>query len=183
MALAERALPGLYQVPYRVEGTLADATYRQKLFDLPERAVRLAVPHELEEIAYEQGTTLEPGDALLVYSGREAFARDNGGVWAGRPSWPGRWAGLHASCLPFIRDNDVAVLGWDMMDAGPADYGLSFSVHGALFYYGVALVDNALLEPLAGACAEEGRHEFMLMIGPLVVIGGTGSPVNPIAMF
>ncbi len=138
---------------------------------------------ELEEIAYEQGTTLEPGDALLVYSGREAFARDNGGVWAGRPSWPGRWAGLHASCLPFIRDNDVAVLGWDMMDAGPADYGLSFSVHGALFYYGVALVDNALLEPLAGACAEEGRHEFMLMIGPLVVIGGTGSPVNPIAMF
>ncbi len=138
---------------------------------------------ELEEIAREQGTTLDPGDALLVYSGREAFARDNGGVWAGRPEWPGRWAGLHASCLPFIRDNDIAVLGWDMMDAGPAAYGLSFSVHGALFYYGVALIDNALLEPLAGACAEEGRREFMLMISPLVVIGGTGSPVNPIAMF
>jgi len=30
---------------------------------------------------------------------------------------------------------------------------------------------------------EEGRDEFMLMIAPLVVIGGTGSPANPLALF
>jgi hypothetical protein len=47
----------------------------------------------------------------------------------------------------------------------------------------VALLDNALLEPLANACAEEGRYEFMISINPLNVIGGTGSPVNPIAVF
>ena len=39
------------------------------------------------------------------------------------------------------------------------------------------------LRPLAEACAEEGRYEFMLTINPLRVIGGTGSPVNPIALF
>ena len=47
----------------------------------------------------------------------------------------------------------------------------------------MALLDNALLEPLANACAEEGRYEFMISINPLNVIGGTGSPVNPIAVF
>jgi hypothetical protein len=39
------------------------------------------------------------------------------------------------------------------------------------------------LEPLAKACAEEGRDEFMLTIAPLPVVGGTGSPANPLAVF
>jgi kynurenine formamidase len=133
---------------------------------------------ELEEIAKEEGITLEPGDAVMVYSGREAFTRAHGS-WAGGSKRPG----LHASCLPFVRDNDVAILGWDMMDASPNEYGIPWAVHGVIFAYGVALLDNALLEPLAQACAEEGRYEFMLTINPLRVIGGTGSPVNPIAVF
>jgi hypothetical protein len=72
---------------------------------------------------------------------------------------------------------------WDMMDAAPNEYNVPWTVHGAIFAYGVALVDNALLEPLAAVCAEEGRYEFMFTINPLVVIGGTGSPANPIAVF
>jgi hypothetical protein len=56
-------------------------------------------------------------------------------------------------------------------------------VHAALFAYGMPLLDNALLEPLAAACAEEGRDDFMLVIAPLRVIGGTGSPANPLAVF
>ena len=134
---------------------------------------------ELEEIAAQEGIEIQPGDAVLVYSGREAYALDNGGVWGGGPGRPG----LHASCLPFIRSNDISILGWDMMDAAPNEYELPWTVHGAIFAYGVALVDNALLEPLAKACGEEQRYEFMLTINPLKVIGGTGSPVNPIAVF
>jgi hypothetical protein len=56
-------------------------------------------------------------------------------------------------------------------------------MHGVLFNFGVALLDNALLEPLAAACAEEDRYEFMFMALPLNVARGTGSPANPIAMF
>ena len=52
-----------------------------------------------------------------------------------------------------------------------------------IFAYGVGLVDDALLEPLAAACAEEGDYEFMLMVLPVVIIGGTGSPANPVALF
>jgi hypothetical protein len=44
-------------------------------------------------------------------------------------------------------------------------------------------LDNALLEPLAQACNEERRYEFMFMALPLKVARGTGSPVNPIALF
>lgn len=134
---------------------------------------------ELEEVARSQGVNLEPGDALLVYSGREAWQAANP-TWGGdRPPSPG----LHASCLPFIRDNDVAILGWDLMDASPNEYGVPWTVHGALFSYGVGLLDNSLLQPVAETCAEEGRYEFMLTIAPLRVVGGTGSPANPIALF
>ena len=134
---------------------------------------------ELADIAAAQGVEIKPGDAVMVYSGREAYAAERGGSWAGDASRPG----LHASCLPFVRDNDIAILGWDMMDASPNEYDVPWSVHGVIFAYGVALLDNALLEPLANACAEEGRYDFMLTINPLKVIGGTGSPVNPIAVF
>ena len=134
---------------------------------------------ELEEIVGAQGVALEPGDALVVYSGREAWQVKHSPGPGYMPPNPG----LHASCLPFIRDNDVAVLVWDLMDANPNDYDLPWTVHGAIFAYGVALVDNALLNPLALACEEEGRYEFMLTLAPLPSIGGTGSPVNPIALF
>ena len=134
---------------------------------------------ELEDIAKAEGVTLQPGDAVMVYSGRELYAAEHGGVWGGGAERPG----LHASCLPFVRDNDMSILGWDMMDAGPNEYDIPWTVHGVIFAYGVALLDNSLLQPLAEACAEEGKYEFMLTINPLNVIGGTGSPVNPIAVF
>ena len=161
-------------------------TTRGVLLDVPkhrgEPYVTIEKPvhgHELEAIAAAQGVRIEPGDAVVVYSGREAWQRENP-AWSGyRPPSPG----LHASCLPFLRDHDIAVLSWDLMDASPNEYGVPWSVHGAIFAYGVALLDNSLLQPLAEACAEEGRYEFMLTFAPLPVVGGTGSPVNPIALF
>ena len=134
---------------------------------------------ELREIADSQGLELSAGDAVMVYSGREVYASEHHGTWGGPWDKPG----LHPSCLTFIRDNDISVLGWDMLEGHPPPYGSDVTVHAAISSFGVVLLDNALLEPLAGVCAEEGRYEFMLTINPLVVPGGTGSPVNPIAVF
>ena len=136
---------------------------------------------ELEDVAKAQGVKIEPGDAVFIYSGRETYASDHGGTWAKGPGEPR--PGLHASCLPFVRNNDISILGWDMMDAHPDEYGLSWGMHAVIFAYGVALLDNALLEPLANFCESEGSYEFMITINPLNVIDGTGSPVNPIAVF
>jgi kynurenine formamidase len=140
---------------------------------------------ELEEIAARRGIRLEPGDAVLVYSGREAWQAAHPDTPYGRPfgGGPTDRPGLHVSCLPFLRDHDVALLGWDMLDHQPVGYPIPWAVHAALFAYGVGLLDNALLEPLAQACVEEGRDEFLLVIAPLKVVGGTGSPANPLAVF
>jgi hypothetical protein len=45
------------------------------------------------------------------------------------------------------------------------------------------LLDNCDLEAVGDTAARLGRWEFLLSIGPLRVQNGTGSPVNPIALF
>ena len=45
------------------------------------------------------------------------------------------------------------------------------------------LLDRADFQALSEAAAAWGRWEFMLTIAPLPIPNGTGSPVNPIAMF
>ena len=109
---------------------------------------------------------------MLLSCGRESYAADHGGIFYDPPTYPG----VHPSCMEFIRDNDVALLGWDMSDDPSFEYGTARSVHAILGSFGVAILDNALLEPLARVCAEEGRYEFMLTVNPLVVVGGTGLP-------
>jgi kynurenine formamidase len=142
---------------------------------------------ELDEICESRGIEVGPGDAVVIYSGREAFSRDKGYPWgAGTSSTPDQIGpdrpGLHASCLEFLRRRDCSVLVWDMMDVFPNGVGLTWSVHGAIFAFGIALVDNALLEPLAELCRAEGRTDFMFVAAPLPVEGGTGSPLNPLAV-
>jgi kynurenine formamidase len=142
---------------------------------------------ELEEICRAQGTQVTPGDALVVYSGREAWSRAEGRQWGSASptaaaGGPVVRPGLHASCLEYIRETDAAVLVWDMMDLMPNGLDLPWTVHGAIFSFGIALVDNALLEPLAGVCAQEDRSDFMFVTSPLRVQGGTGSPANPLAI-
>ena len=134
---------------------------------------------ELEDIAKEEGITLEPGDALVVYSGREKWNEDGNPIWGSQPE---QRPGLHASCLKFLKDSDCCLVVWDMMDLTPNGYDLAWSVHASICAYGVGLLDNALLQPLAEACGQAGRYEFLLTVNPLRVVGGTGSPVNPVAI-
>ena len=61
---------------------------------------------------------------------------------------------------------------------------LAIPIHDvAIPYMGMPLLDNANLEALAATCEELGRWEFLLVVAPLIVRGGTGSPVNPLALF
>jgi hypothetical protein len=53
----------------------------------------------------------------------------------------------------------------------------------ALAALGIVILDNHDLEALADVAAELHRWDFMVSVAPLVVAGGTGSPVNTIAVF
>jgi hypothetical protein len=48
---------------------------------------------------------------------------------------------------------------------------------------GIHILDRADFTALGEAAAARKRWEFMITIAPLPIPHGTGSPVNPIAMF
>ena len=61
--------------------------------------------------------------------------------------------------------------------------GVAFPIHVlALNAMGVHLLDYLQFEDLAAACERAGRWEFLFVAAPLRIVGGTGSPLNPIAI-
>jgi kynurenine formamidase len=138
-------------------------------------------PDDLDRAEQLAGVRVEEGDILLVRTGRHGRARARG-PWNGREAL----AGLHTSCLPWLAERHIALLGSDgVHDVVPSGVeGLRRPVHvGTLVYMGVHLLDNADFEALAETCARLGRWEFLLTIHPLRLEHGTASPVNPIAVF
>lgn len=137
-------------------------------------------PRELDEVARRAGIRIEPGDVVVVRSGQEPFQRAH-------PEWVPRVSphpGLHLSCLEWLREKDVAAISWDMMDERPIGYpGFGMGAHLAIPFLGLALVDNTSPERLAAACAEEHRYEFLFTATPLRIVGSTGAPAHPLAIF
>ena len=137
-------------------------------------------PRELDETARRQGVRVEPGDVVVVRSGDEVFRREHAD-WVPRVS---PHPGLHLSCLEWFREKDIAAISWDMMDERPIGYaGFGMGVHMAIPFLGLALVDNTNPERLAAACKEMGRYEFLFTASPLRLVGSTGAPAHPLAIF
>jgi kynurenine formamidase len=133
---------------------------------------------DLETTERAQGIAAQAGDVLLVAWGREARRRAKGGFDG--------FSGLHAECLSWLQEREVAVLGSDgisdpMPFVGTPDW--PFPVHQiGITAMGLHLIDNMALAPLGDRCAGAGRWEFLFTMGPLRIPGGTGCPVNPVAV-
>ncbi len=138
-------------------------------------------PEDLEAAEEQAGLTVRAGDALLVRTGRWQWRRQHGAWDAGQLA-----AGLHASCLPWLRERDIATLGSDgVSDVLPSRVdGVGMPIHTVVIVaMGVHLLDNLDFDALGVACREEARWEFLFTVAPLVLRRGTASPVNPIALF
>jgi kynurenine formamidase len=137
-------------------------------------------PDDLDAACEAQKVTVGPADILLVSTGRDA-RRAAEGPWD-----PGHGlAGLDAECVPWLRERDLAVLGCDGANdiMPPNTNGWPLPIHVCtLVAMGVHLLDNLDLSELAGVCADEGRWEFLFTVSPLQIAGGTGSPVNSLAI-
>ncbi|MET9604873.1 cyclase family protein [Streptomyces sp. NPDC006512] len=138
--------------------------------------------HGRDVLAAERalGVTIGDGDAVLLRSGRFRRSRETGPWDSDAAS-----AGWHVDAVPLLAERAVALLGADGdSDVRPSPVeGVHSPVHTlAIAAMGVPLLDNLDLEALSEACAGAGRYAFMLVVSPLNVPGGTGSPVAPVAV-
>lgn len=117
----------------------------------------------------------EPGDALLVRTGW--LAR-----WRAGEATLERWRGVDLSVVDLVDRWGLSVVGADniAVEAEPSsDPTCRQPVHVALIRdRGVFLLELLDLEELAAA----GASTFLLVIAPLAVVGGSGSPVSPTAV-
>jgi kynurenine formamidase len=138
----------------------------------PDRAVELVdLQRELDRIE----VTPEPGDALLVRTG---WLR----AWRAGAAGKDAAAGLHHECGPWLADRGIALIGADniAVEVMPSrDPGCAMPLHIALTRdRGVYLAELFDLEELSRAA----RATFMLVIAPLAIRGGVGSPITPVAV-
>ena len=128
-----------------------------------------------------QEVRIGPGDLLFVRVGHRSRRRALG-PW---DSANGR-SGLHPAALELLAERRIAVLGSDgNNDTAPsAAEGVEFPVHVlAVNAMGLHLLDWLQFDDLVAVCEELSRWSFFCVIAPLRLSAGTGSPVNPVAIF
>jgi kynurenine formamidase len=136
---------------------------------------------ELEQALAAAGGDLEPGDAVLVYAGRDRFEAaghtyrtvpETKAAGLGRP-------GLGRSAAEWVAERRVSLVCWDFLDAIHPDEPHG-PVHLLVWAVGLGLVDNCDLGKARDALRAEGRHSAMLVLAPLLMPGATASLVSPL---
>jgi kynurenine formamidase len=137
---------------------------------------------DLEALEKLERVKVSPGDVILLYTGR----------WKRRAAlgpWPNTtgFAGYHADVAYFLKERGVSFIGGD----GPNDVvptGMPASVPNplhrlALVAMGVDIFDNLDFERAIDESRRLNRYEFLFSAAPLRIDKGTGSPLNPLAIF
>lgn len=134
---------------------------------------------DLEAWERKAGVRVSAGDALFIRTGRWVRRARTGATASSDTS------GLDASVIPWLKRRDVAVIASEFaLDARPSSDGLGLAVHDfALAYLGIHVIDNCDLTALAEAAGARKRWAFQFIAAPLPIRTGTGSPINPLAVF
>ena len=138
---------------------------------------------DLDAAAVAQGVEVGRGDIVLIRTGQMAECRANGawGAYAGGPA-----PGLALDSAGWIHDHDLAAIATDTWGAEvlPNETPDVFQPLHIVFIVHMGLLVGEIfdLEALAADCAADGRYEFLFTAPPLVITGGVGSPVNPLAI-
>jgi kynurenine formamidase len=135
---------------------------------------------DLETLEKMQRVKVSPGDVILLYTGR----------WKRRAAlgpWPNAagFAGYHIDVAYFLKERGVSFIGADgPNDVSPSGLPQGVGLHQlALVAMGVSIFDNLDFERAAEEARRLNRYEFLFMAAPLRVEKGTGSPLNPLAVF
>ena len=132
-------------------------------------------PGDLEHAAGQAGVEIGKGDVVLIRTGwAESEGRADVVSFDSEP-------GLDVEAALWLAEREIAVLGADnfAVEVIPFAPGTVFPVHQRLIRdFGIPLLEGLLLHQLAAT----GRREFLFAASPLPVVGGTGSPINPMAI-
>ncbi len=160
-------------------GVLLDVA-RQKGVDCLDAGYAISAA-DLEAAEEAQGIRVEEGDILLVRTGQMSKTK-------GFTNWSvfhDKEAGLHWETAEWLDRRHVAAVAADnsMVEASGvlADVWVPFHML-ALTNLGIHLGEFWYLEDLAADCADDGTYEFMLVAQALPITGGTGTPLNPLAI-
>lgn len=137
-------------------------------------------PEDLEAWERKAGVKVTAGDALVLRWGKWA-RRAKVGPQAGDEA-----AGLDNTVIPWLKKRDIGLLVWETagyVPQPPGDLPRNALHNFVLEILGVHILDRADLEALSEAAAARKRWDFMLTVAPLPIPNGTGSPVNPLAIF
>jgi hypothetical protein len=124
------------------------------------------------------GTGIEPGDAIVLYMGRDAYEVAGHSVLPLSSCPPGR-PGVGEDGARWISGQPVSVLCWDFVDAYAGGERTPY-VHLLIWAMGLALVDNCDLRAVREALADRRVKTAMLVISPLRIPRATASLVNPL---
>jgi kynurenine formamidase len=140
---------------------------------------------DLEAAAVAQGVTIEPHDNLCIRTGWLKVFYDEGAdafyenfVEPGLTFSPELVRWFHEREIVSISTDTIA----NEVTVEP-ETGIVLPLHAALMRnLGVLFSEILWFEELAADCAQDGRWAFLYTGAPLKVVGGTGAPVNPIAI-
>ncbi len=127
------------------------------------------------------GIRITEGDIVLIRTGRGARVEARGD-WKLTEGT----AGPHPSLALWLSERRVAVLGSDVSnELYPSTVpGIADPLHHlALRAMGLPLLDNLNLEVVAAESAKRSRWAFLFVVAPLRIMGGSGSAINPLAIF
>jgi kynurenine formamidase len=166
---------GIDKLKYLVgRGVLLDLAGWKGVTHLPGGAV--ITVDDLKGCAGHHGVDLNPGDIVLIRTGWQTVFREQGSerFFQSEP-------GLGLEAARFLGELGIAGVGSDNygIEVVPTENDEPAPVHRMLIRdFGVYLIELLALDELAGG----GCHEFLFVAAPLLITGGTGSPVNPLAI-
>jgi kynurenine formamidase len=141
---------------------------------------------QLLAAANQQGSAIRPRDILVVRTGWvKAFREDRASMMSARPyNEPGLEFGSHV--IDWFWRMEIPALATDTLGNEltlQPDTGVHGAFHAGLMRnLGVTFHEILDLEALANDCCDDGQYTFLFAAAPLKVVGGTGGPVNPIAI-
>jgi kynurenine formamidase len=139
---------------------------------------------DLDATAKRQGVEVRRADFVLVRTG-QMEDRLQKGEWGGYAG--GDAPGLAFETLDWIHAKQIAGIGSDTwgIEVRPNATGKDvFQPWHWVTIPAIGIVHHEILyvKDLAADCAADGVYEFFYVAPPLVITGGTGSPVNPQAI-